>query len=180
MRYRSDRSLWYRNRRFSFSPRFDFALNDKNTLVARYSYENGSVENQGIGGTSLPSRAYETTQREHELRLTETMIINPTTINETRFEYSWEKRGRKAITRSRRSTVAEAFDGGGAQIGLSFNESKTWELQNYTTTSVGKNSAHSLKFGVRIRGVVSTIGRRVTSAAHSRFPGAAEIRSRRM
>src|SRR5688572_7085725 len=80
------------NRRFSFSPRFDYAINDKNTLVARYSFGRSSVENQGIGGLSLPSRAYSTKNVEHEIRLTETMIINPTTINEPRLEYDWDKR----------------------------------------------------------------------------------------
>lgn len=144
------------NRRFSISPRFDFAINDKNTLIARYSFSRSTVENQGIGGTSLPSRAYETKNTEHELRLTETMIINPTTINETRFEYSKEKREQVGDNSIPTISVAEAFTGGGAQIGLSFNHSTDWELQNYTTTSVGKNSAHALKFGVRLRGVTFT------------------------
>ena len=80
------------SRRLSISPRFDYAINDKNTLVARYSFETVSLENQGLGTTTLPSRAYETKNVEHEIRLTETMIVNPTTINGTRFEYSWEKR----------------------------------------------------------------------------------------
>jgi hypothetical protein len=141
------------NRRFSVSPRFDFAINDKNTLVARYSFARSSVENQGIGGTSLPSRAYSTKNVEHEIRLTETMIINPTTINETRFEYDWEKREQEGDNSIPTITVPDAFIGGGAQIGLSFNKAKSWELQNYTTTSVGKNSAHALKFGVRLRGI---------------------------
>jgi hypothetical protein len=141
------------NRRFSLSPRFDFAINDKNTLVARYSFSRSTVENQGIGGTSLPSRAYETKNVEHEIRLTETMIINPTTINETRFEYDWENREQQGDNSIPTITVADAFTGGGSQIGLSFNKAKTWELQNYTTTSVGANSAHALKFGVRIRGI---------------------------
>ena len=45
-------------RRFSFSPRFDYQLNDSNTLVLRYSYGRSSTENQGVNDTSLPSRAY--------------------------------------------------------------------------------------------------------------------------
>jgi hypothetical protein len=153
------------NRRFSFSPRFDFALNDKNTLVARYSFSRSSVENQGIGGTSLPSRAYETKNVEHEIRFTETMIINPTTINETRFETSWEKREQAGDNSIPTVNVAEAFTGGGSQIGLSFNRSNDWELQNYTTTSVGKNSTHALKFGVRLRGI------RFTDRSENNFGG---------
>jgi hypothetical protein len=141
------------NRRFSISPRFDLALNDKNTLVTRYSYERGSVSNQGIGNTSLPSRAYETSNVEHEIRLTETMIINPTTVNETRFEYSWEKREQNGDNSTPTINVADAFTGGGSQIGLSFNRQKVWDIQNFTTTSLGAGGAHTLKFGARLRSI---------------------------
>ncbi len=140
-------------RRFSISPRFDYAINDKNTLVARYSFERSTQENQGIGGISLPTRAYATTNFSHELRLTETMIINPTTINETRFEYEFENREQNGDNTIPTVNVVDAFTGGGAQIGLNFNKANTWELQNYTTTVVGSRSEHSLKFGVRARGV---------------------------
>ena len=153
------------NRRFSLSPRFDFAINDKNTLVARYSFSRSSVENQGIGNLSLPSRAYNTENVEHEIRLTETMIINPTTINETRFEYDWEKREQEGDNSIPTISVSDAFVGGGSQIGLSFNRANTWELQNYTTTSVGANSQHALKFGVRLRGI------KLTDRSESNFGG---------
>ncbi|HKP70319.1 MAG TPA: TonB-dependent receptor, partial [Pyrinomonadaceae bacterium] len=165
------------NRRFSFSPRFDFAINDKNTLVLRYSYSNSTTQNQGIGNYSLPSRAYDTSQREHEFRATETMIINPTTINETRFEYDWEKREQEGDNSIPTVNVSDAFTGGGAQIGLSFNQANSWELQNYTTTSVGKNSAHALKFGVRVRGTSFTDRSENNFGGTFSFPGAPEVRS---
>lgn len=139
------------NRRFSFSPRFDYQLNEKNTLVARYSYTRFRTENQGIGDISLPSRASETTSSQHEFRLTETMIINPKTINETRFEYSTGNNEQTGDNSIPTINVAGAFTGGGSQIGLSYNRTKYFELQNYTTTSLGKNSQHAVKFGVRIR-----------------------------
>ncbi|MGI8409387.1 MAG: TonB-dependent receptor [Pyrinomonadaceae bacterium] len=153
------------SRRFSFSPRFDYAINDKNTLVARYSFERASFENQGIGNFSLPSRAYATKNIEHEIRLTETMIINPTTINETRFEYSWEMRDQEGDNTIPTINVADAFTGGGSQIGLSFNRATTWELQNYTTTSFGKSSEHGLKFGIRLRGI------NITDRSENNFGG---------
>lgn len=141
------------NRRLSISPRFDYAINDKNTLVARYSFQRFTAENQGIGDLSLPSRAFSTTNTEHEIRLTETAIINAKTINETRFSYEWEKRDQTGDNTIPTISVAAAFTGGGAQIGENFNRQQNWELQNYTTTSFGKNSQHAVKFGVRLRGV---------------------------
>ncbi len=141
------------NRRFSVGPRFDYAINDKNTLVARYSFTRFTSENQGIGDISLPSRAFETSQKEHELRLTETMVINPKTVNETRFSYEWERRNQTGDNRIPTINVAQAFTGGGAQIGLNYTKQQNWEIQNYTTTSFGKNSQHAVKFGARVRGV---------------------------
>ncbi|HLA94926.1 MAG TPA: hypothetical protein VK612_04335, partial [Pyrinomonadaceae bacterium] len=164
-------------RRFSISPRFDYAINDKNTLVARYSFNRSSSENNGIGGTSLPERAYDSTNTEHEIRLTETMIINPKTVNETRFEYSANNRNQEGDNSIPTINVAESFTGGGSQIGLSFNRSKVWELQNYTTTSFGAENQHAFKFGVRVRN--NSIQDRSESnfGGSFSFPGAPAITS---
>ncbi len=165
------------SRRLSINPRFDFAINDKNTLVARYSFENSRVENQGIGGTTLPSRAYETKNVAHEIRLTETMIINPTTINETRFEYEWEKREQVGDNSIPTISVSDAFSGGGSQIGTSFNRANNWELQNYTTTTLGGNSQHGVKFGFRIRSTSFSDRSENNFSGNFTFPGSPELRS---
>ncbi|MGI8494042.1 MAG: TonB-dependent receptor domain-containing protein, partial [Pyrinomonadaceae bacterium] len=138
-------------KRLSFSPRIDYQLNNSNTLVARYSYTRNKTENQGIGDFSLPSRAYQSSGTENEFRLTETAIINPKTVNETRFEY---ERSRREVTGDNTIptiNVSGSFTGGGAQIGLNYNNQDYFELQNYTTTSLGKNNRHSVKFGGRLR-----------------------------
>lgn len=139
------------SRRFSVSPRFDYAINESNTLIVRYSYSKNSIENQGIGGTSLLSRASESESTEHEIRLTETAILNPTTVNETRFEYDWEDRNQVGDNSIPTINVADAFTGGGSQIGQSFNKQRSWELQNFTTTAIGPS--HTIKFGGRVRNV---------------------------
>ncbi len=141
------------SRRLSISPRLDYAINDKNTLVFRYSFNKSSAENQGIGNLTLPSRASESSSLEHEFRITETAIINPKTVNETRFEYSFNKRNQFGDNTIPSINVSDAFSGGGATVGNSFNRNNTWELQNYTTTTLGASSQHTLKFGGRIRSV---------------------------
>ncbi len=140
-------------RRFSIGPRIDYQLNATNTLVARYNFSRSNSDNQGIGDLSLLSRASESTNTEHEIRLTETAIVNAKTINETRFSY--ENRNRQQVGDNTIPTinVSSAFIGGGAQIGLNYNRSQSWELQNYTTTTLGKTNQHSVKFGVRLRGI---------------------------
>lgn len=140
------------NRRFSISPRFDYQINNSNTLVARYNFSRFTAENQGIGEFSLPTRAYATSNSSHDFQLTETAILNPKTINETRFRYEIETRDQAGDNTVPTINVSSAFTGGGSQIGLNFNRKNSWELQNYTTTAIGKNLQHSIKFGVRLRG----------------------------
>jgi hypothetical protein len=141
------------NRRFSISPRFDYQINDANTLVARYSFTRFTTENQGIGDLSLPSRGYSTVTSEHNIRLTETWIVNPKTVNETRFQYEFSNREQTGDNSVPTINVSSAFSGGGAQIGLNYNRQNSWELQNYTTTALGAKNEHSIKFGFRMRGI---------------------------
>lgn len=147
------RELTIPTRRFSIGPRFDYAINDKNTLVVRYGFTRAKSDNQGVGDLSLPSRAFGTTNIEHEFRVTETAIINPKTVNETRASFQWNKREQTGDNTIPTINVASAFTGGGSQVGLSFNRNKQWEIQNYTTTSFGKSNQHAIKFGGRVRGV---------------------------
>lgn len=140
-------------RRFSVSPRFDYQLNASNTLVARYSYGRNSSQNQGVGGLSLPSRASTSSGSEHEFRLTETAILNAKTVNETRFEYRINDRNQLGDNSVPTLQVFDAFTGGGSQVGLNYTKTQNWEIQNFTTTSLGNKSAHSVKFGARVRGV---------------------------
>ena len=74
------------SRRTSFSPRIDYQLNANHTLIARYNYTK-NTRITGVGGFSLPSRAYDTEQSEQSIQLTETAIINKTIVNETRFQF---------------------------------------------------------------------------------------------
>ncbi len=159
------------SRRLSISPRFDYQINTNNTLVARYSFTRFSLDNQGISEFSLPSRAFETSSTEHEFRLTETMIINPKTINETRFEYDIENSEQNGDNSIPTINVAAAFTGGGAQIGSNYNREKSFELQNYTTTTLGANSQHSLKFGARLRGLTINDRSESNYGGSFTFPG---------
>src|SRR3982751_420431 len=74
------------SRRTTFSPRIDYQINPSNTLVARYNYAR-NTRLTGVGGFSLPSRAYDSKNTEQSIQLTETAIINKTIINETRFQF---------------------------------------------------------------------------------------------
>lgn len=137
-------------RRTSFSPRFDYQLNRNNTIVGRYSFIESSTRNAGVGGFSLTSRAYDTSNREHSVQLTETAILDQRVINETRFQFIHRRSSQNGDTIEPGVNVLDAFTGGGSQVGNSFSNEERWEVNNTTSWSV-KN--HSLKAGIRLRGV---------------------------
>jgi hypothetical protein len=139
-------------RRFSISPRFDFAINQNNTLQGRYSFNRNTSEG-GVGGFSMPSRLTESVSSNHSIQLTESMIINPKTVNETRFQLEFNDRETAGDSTIPTVNVSNSFVGGGSSTGLNYNKSRRWEIQNYTTTSFGKTSQHSVKFGIRVRGI---------------------------
>jgi hypothetical protein len=136
--------------RTTFSPRFDYALNASNTLVGRYTYTRSERENAGIGDFNLLSRAFNTATTQHSFQLTETAILTPSVVNETRFQFVRSSRDQEGDNSIPTIRVLDAFTGGGSQIGLSFNRETRWELSNNTSWALKQ---HALKFGVRLRGI---------------------------
>jgi uncharacterized membrane protein YgcG len=136
--------------RTTFSPRFDYALNQKNTLVARYSYTHTARDNSGVGDFNLLTRAFNTATTQHSFQVTETAILAPTVVNETRFQFTHSNREQEGDNSIPTIRVLDAFTGGGSQVGLAFNKESRWELSNNTSWALNK---HALKFGVRLRGV---------------------------
>ena len=135
-------------RRLSFSPRVDYAINERNTLVARYSFEKSNFLNRGLSELTLPSRGYDSDNQQHSFQITETAILTPTVVNETRFQYLRQRNTTMGDNSVPSINVSPDFFGGGAQIGFNFNNEDRFELQNYTTWSSGR---HSFKAGARYR-----------------------------
>ena len=137
------------SRRTTFSPRIDYQLNASNTVVGRYNYTRTSRVT-GVGGFSLPTRAYDTAQTEQSVQLTETSVISKTIVNETRFQFQHSRSEQDADNSIPTIEVQDAFTGGGSQIGQSHNTDDEAELTNNTSFSMGQ---HSLKVGGRLRWV---------------------------
>ena len=137
-------------RNTNLSPRVDWQINAKNTLVARYNYFHQDTQNNGVGGFSLPSRGYPFSSTNHNIQLTETMVINATTINETRFQYFHNRSESLGNATIPVLNVSSSFTGGGSQVGHAINERSSWEINNFTQMQHGM---HTLKFGARFRGV---------------------------
>jgi hypothetical protein len=144
------------------SGRFDYALNQKNTLTARYNYSSSHLNDVGVGQFSLESRGRDVSGTDRVLQLTETSVLSARIVNETRFQYIQNRIDQSDGNSQPAIVVLESFTGGGPQVGVSFNDTNRWEAQNYTTAAV-KN--HTLKAGLRLRGV------HITDVSHSNFGG---------
>jgi uncharacterized membrane protein YgcG len=154
---RINRTLVVPRRNTSFSPRVDYQLNPTNTLVARYRFSRTLSENQGVGEFALDVDPFfgvdRTNSREntgHNFQLTETAILSPTVINETRFQFDRDRSTAGGDISAPVITVRDAFTGGGSAAGTNENTTTRYELQNYTSFTLG---LHSLKAGARVRSV---------------------------
>lgn len=134
--------------RMSISPRVDYAINDKNTLVFRYHNVQNTSDNAGVGDYNLESKAYTQQSSTHVAQLTETAVLSAKSINELRFQYVHSSMANTGDNTIPALSVAGAFNGGGAQIGNSGNINNHWELNNSTSLIQGR---HTMKWGGRLR-----------------------------
>ena len=134
--------------RTTLSPRLDYSINANNTLTVRYQNTLVQSDKQGVGGFSLADQAYNTTSSENTLQLTETAVLSPSALNETRFQYMRAALNDDANNGLPALIVAGAFQSGGPQIGDSSTITNNWELTNTSTYTKGR---HVFKWGGRVR-----------------------------
>jgi hypothetical protein len=136
--------------RTTLSPRLDYQLTSKQTIVARYSYTRFSQTDAGLGNPAYyPDQAYPSLTTDQTVQLTDTIVVSPRTVNETRFQFARDTLDLNGND-STYTISAPEFVYGGAPVGHSTQDEKHYELQNFTTMAVG---AHGLKFGLRVRGL---------------------------
>jgi hypothetical protein len=155
--------------RTNLSPRIDYQVSANNTFTARYQFERENETNNGIGQFNLPSLAFNQLNTEHQFQFSDTQIVNAKTINETRFRFVRETSDQTPQSTVPSISVQAAFNGGGNGSGLSKDILDRYELQNYTSMSLGK---HFLKFGARLR------ANRDSNESSSNFNGSFSFGSR--
>jgi len=155
--------------RTNISPRIDYQLTPNITLQGRYSWVQQTQANQGIGGinlaagTVLPpcgtdssitcyvppntSTAYSQTSTNQTIQLTETQVVNATTINETRFQYFRQRQNQTGDNPILNVQVNDEF-AFGSNFPLQYTNQDNYELQNYTSITHG---TQFIKFGARLR-----------------------------
>jgi hypothetical protein len=136
--------------RMNLGPRVDYQLSAKNVLTARYQLWQNNETNDGIGQLSLPSQAYNASGTEHTIQVSDTQVISDRTVNQTRFQYLHDSSNQTSQSLLPAVSVLGAFTGGGNSMGKIIDVQDHYELQNYTSVTVGKNF---VRFGGRLRDV---------------------------
>lgn len=134
--------------RLDISPRFDFQLGDKNTLTVRYMLDRQVQTNSGVSQFALQTQAYNVSNYENSLQVSDTQVLSANAVNETRFQYIRAHNNQAAQNTDPTETVQGAFTGGGNNTGVVRDNQDRFELQNYTTEAKG---AHAIEFGGRLR-----------------------------
>ncbi|CAN5523332.1 hypothetical protein BH10ACI4_BH10ACI4_23370 [soil metagenome] len=154
------RAIAHPQTRSDISPRIDFALGDKNTLTIRYQYNVNGAQNSGIGNTALPSVGYSTETTENTVQISDTQIVSPRVINETRFEYQRDHSAQDPLSTAATLSVQGIFTGGGSSQGTLRSTATHIELQNYTSIALAKNF-------IRLGGRLRTTSESLTSTSGS-------------
>ena len=132
----------------AISPRLDYAINANNTLVARYQYNRHELRQPGSRQLQPGVEGLQPASTENTLQVTETAILSPRFINETRFQFMRTNSESTGDNTMPAINVAGAFNGGGAQIGNSGTLVNRLELSNNSTYT---RKTHTIKWGGRLR-----------------------------
>jgi len=130
------------------SGRLDYQLTPSHTLVGRYEWEKNTETNAGVDTFSLPSRAYNSDEREHVVQITETAVLNPRAVHEVRFQYRRSRDVIQGLNSNPAVEVLGAFTGGGSSMGLSGLTENRYEFQDLLSIA---RSRHTVKLGGRLR-----------------------------
>src|SRR5580698_5983156 len=131
------------------SPRVNYQLTSKITLDARYVYSRSETDNSGIGGFNLPSTGATTHGTNQQFFLTETQVVNTSTINESRFQYFRNDSNSLGNDPELNISVANAFTQGSNYL-QQYSNQGSYEFQTSTSITHG---TQFIKFGARLREV---------------------------
>src|ERR1700676_2642906 len=133
-------------RHFFGSGRVFHDLGNGDKFWMGYSYERRTVQNQGVGGTVLPSAATDTKFQEHEVNVSYRHSFSPRWVNQLRFLLGHYDSPVTSVTEAPQIVVSGAFTAGGAQADSRRTEYH-FDGTDFSTYVSGK---HELSFGVDI------------------------------
>jgi outer membrane receptor protein involved in Fe transport len=114
-------------------------VSPRTTIAITPSYQFEASDNQGVGGTTLPSAGTRFRHHEQQLRYAQQMTLTPSLFLQVQVLVGHERETTVGASQERRLVVAGAFTGGGAQRDLirtethaQLNQSLTWAHGRHT------------------------------------------------
>jgi hypothetical protein len=135
---------------FALGSRLDYQLHPNHTLVGRFSFYRSQVDNAGVGGFALASRAYSISNSDQLLQASLTSVLGPSTANEVRFQFSRQRIEQRGDNSTPAIEVLDAFSGGGSPISLTSTKVSRLEIHDAFTWV---KDLHTVRAGVRLRNV---------------------------
>jgi hypothetical protein len=117
-----------------------------NQFSIGYSYEHRTVDNFGVGGTTLPEAGTNTLFFEHEITVSQVHVFSPKLLNQLRFLVGHYDNQTHSLNQNPKIFVSGAFIGGGAQADFRKTEYH-FDGTDIVTYATGKQV---LKFGIDV------------------------------
>ena len=141
-------ATFHPQQRYDFTPRVDLALGEKNTLTVRYQFEHNDAQNNSVGVLNLPTFGNNISSNNNEIQISDTQILSPKVINETRFAFERGHAAQIPLSTAPAVVVQGSFNGGGSFAGAFTTTEDRTEVQNYTSVALTK---HFIRAGGRLR-----------------------------
>ena len=131
--------------------RVDWQLGPKNTFILSYSANANTLQNVGVGGTSLAASGYNSDTYEHLFRVVDVTTVNARLMHESRLGIRFDGENDSPLSTAPQISVAGAFTGGGASIGpqrihetnIEFDDDVIFTPRN-----------HTMKFGAQMQAYI--------------------------
>lgn len=123
----------------TYTARLDRQMTPSNTLTGRFDQEHETLTNAGVGMLALASEAYDSTNTMQTLQLSDTQVVSPKIIAETRFQYIRTRAQQHAQNSSPTVVVEGSLNGGGSSVGVQHANQDRYEFQEYVSFAKGKH-----------------------------------------
>jgi len=132
------------------SARGDWQVTPKNVAALSFSANNNSLGNQGVGGLTLADAGYSSLTNEYDLRFTNSQILTPNLLHNSRIGYSWKRTEQTPNSTAPALQVAGYFIDGGATSQDLNNRERDLEIDDGILFNCGK---HTAKLGAQSLGI---------------------------
>jgi hypothetical protein len=122
------------------------AFTDTHIASFRYTYQDSTEQNRGVGGFTLPEAGVNAKNREDELYYNDSLVITPKLLNQFRMVFGRQHTPTTSVTDSPSIVVPGSFIGGGAQADRLQTENHV-NMNEIVSWSTGK---HDIRTGINV------------------------------